>query len=354
METKGAFETEDDSGKLTHDSTPHASLGNDDAHQAGSFSMKPPLPIDEQIDHLADQGISIGSRAFAKRCLLGANYYRLRGYWMTFEQNGTVRKGTRLEDIWAIHEFDRELRLWLWRLIERVEVKARTQFAYVLSLGFGPDALSKPELFSNKKSYKKSMESVGREINHAKKQGMPCVRHNLDKYGKLPLWAAVEVMSMGTVSSLYGNLREDLVIEGHADTVAEEIAAAFGVSAPYLKSWLRHLTMVRNICAHHNRFYNRLLKTRPRMMRRDKRWSGNREFPTFITLERIYEISWPNEWKEELRALDNLISSYPSVSLRPMGFPDNWREVLGIDNLDINKPLPRERKRSMSQNPTID
>ena len=331
METKSAFETAGNSSKLAYDSTPHASLGNDDAHQAGSSFMKPPLPIDEQIDHLVEQGITIGSRAFAKRCLLDTNYYRLRGYWMTFEQSGTIRKGTRLEDIWAIHDFDRELRLWLWRLIERVEVKARTQFAYVLSLGFGPDALSCAELFSSRKSYIKSMEAVEREIRHAKKQGMPCVQHNLDKYGRLPLWAAVEVMSMGTVSSLYGNLREDLVIEGHADTVAEEIAAAFGVSAPYLKSWLRHLTMVRNICAHHNRFYNRLLKTRPRMLRRDKKWSSSREFPTFITLKRIYEVSWVDEWEEELRALDSLISSYPSVSLRPMGFPSNWREVLGVD-----------------------
>ena len=68
-----------------------------------------------------------------------------------------------------------------------------------------------------------------------------------------------------------------------------------------------------------------------------KNLDGTREFPTFITLKRIYEVSWVDEWEEELRALDSLISSYPSVSLRPMGFPSNWREVLGVDYLSTHE-----------------
>lgn len=147
MEKKTTCTARGISGKLSFDSTPHASLCNDDAHQAGSFHFKSALPVDEQIDHLVEQGIVVENRQFAEFCLLTSNYYRLRGYWMTFEEDGAIRAGTRLEDIWAIHEFDREVRLWLWKLIERVEIKARTQFAYVLSNEFGADAHLQAELF---------------------------------------------------------------------------------------------------------------------------------------------------------------------------------------------------------------
>lgn len=330
MEKETPYTVKGKSGTLSHDSTPHASLGNDDAHQAGSCFLKPPLPVDKQIDHLVDQGIAVDDRVAAQRYLLDTNYYRLRGYWMTFEQDGVIQSGTSLEAIWQIHEFDRELRHWLWRVIERVELKARTQFAYVLSNGFGPDAHTVPDYFADSRAHARSMNRIAREIEHGRKQGMPCVLHNLDKYGKLPLWAAVEVMSMGTVSSLYGNLKQDLRADSHEASVSDEIAASFGVSSTYLRSWLRHLTMVRNICAHHNRFYNRLLKINPRMLKRDKCWSGKREFPTFVILKRIYEASWPEIWQDEANALDDLIRSYPTVDLEPMGFPKEWRSALGI------------------------
>lgn len=330
MEKKTTCTARGISGKLSFDSTPHASLCNDDAHQAGSFHFKAALPVDEQIDHLVEQGIVVENRQFAEFCLLTSNYYRLRGYWMTFEEDGAIRAGTRLEDIWAIHEFDREVRLWLWKLIERVEIKARTQFAYVLSNEFGADAHLQAELFFNEKNHKQSLGIIEDEIGRAKNQNMPCVIHNLNKYGELPLWAAVEVMSMGVVSALYGNLRQDAKADEHEKAAADEIASVFGVSRRYLVSWLRHLTMVRNICAHHNRFYNRLLKSLPLMLRRDKRYAGNREFPTFVVLSRIYEKSWPSVWQQAIDELDAIVARYPNVSLKPMGFPEDWRDVLGL------------------------
>ena len=322
------FTNNQTSDKMEYNSTPHASLGIDDAHQAGSCSFKPALTIDRQIDHLISQGICVNDRTAAARTLGDANYYRLRGYWMTFEDNGAILPDTTFEHIRSVYEFDRELRLWLWRMIERVELKVRTQFAYVLSTSFGPDAYMKPGCFRDAEAHKQSLKSIQKEIDRGRRQGMPCILHNLNKYGELPLWAAVEVMSMGTVSALYGNLRPDLQVEGCEKPVVEEISSAFGIGPGFLKSWLRHLTMVRNICAHHGRFYNRLLKSKPRMLRRDRPWAGDREFPTFITLKRIYEVSWPEVWEVELDALDKLIETYSRVDLAPMGFPAGWHDIL--------------------------
>lgn len=328
MNSNSPFPLEALTGRLNTNSTPHASLGNNDAHQAGSCFFKPPLCIDEQIDHLIEQGILVKNRASATQVLNDVNYYRLRGYWITFEKDGKILSGTSLESIWAIYEFDRVLRHWLWRMIERVELKARTQFAYCLSIGIGPNAHINPANFKSAANHFNSMKRVQKEIEQGRKQGMPCVLHNLNKYGELPLWAAVEVMSMGTVSALYGNLAPSIKSSGHAETVSEEMAAAFGVTPDYLKSWLRHLTMIRNICAHHGRLYNRLLKISPRMLKRDKKLASKRAFVTFVTLKRIYEVSWPEIWDSELETLTTIINTYNMVDLTPLGFPAEWHEVL--------------------------
>lgn len=115
---------------------------------------------------------------------------------MTFEDNGAILPDTTFEHIRSVYEFDRELRLWLWRMIERVELKVRTQFAYVLSTSFGPDAYMKPSYFRDAEAHKQSLKSIQKEIDRGRRQGMPCILHNLNKYGELPLWAAVEAMSI--------------------------------------------------------------------------------------------------------------------------------------------------------------
>lgn len=45
------------------------------------------------------------------------------------------------------------------------------------------------------------------------------------------------------------------------------IAAAYGVDEQVLASWLRHLSLVRNICAHHSRLWNRDFTITPTLPR---------------------------------------------------------------------------------------
>ena len=166
------------------------------------------------------------------------------------------------------------------------------------------------------------MESLTRERNRALRDGVPCVVHNIEKYGNLPIWASVEIMSMGTVSQLYGNL------DSAKSGVAKSIANGFGVKPFILKSWLRHLTYIRNICGHHSRLYNRIMTTRANLLKRDTRHDSDKEFPTFLVLKRIYEQSWPEQWPSRLNGLDAAISKHGGVSLQPMRFPEEWRDIL--------------------------
>ncbi len=318
-------------GCINHlDSTPHAS-GNA-ANQAGSsFSTLPPATtFEEQLYKMENRGLVIDDSNFAIAKLRDLNYYRLRGYWLTLEDDGSFIKGTSFGDIWEIYQLDRELRRWLWQAMAPIEIKLRTQFAYEFAHRCGVDAYLDEGNYWRSDNFEKAMKSYERERERAFNQGVPYVVHNMDKYGKLPVWAAVEIISFGTLSMLYGNLDRSVGVDEDGVSLAEAIAKAFGTKPWHLKSWAHHLTTVRNIAAHHDRFYNRVMNIQPTMLRRDSRYAGNKQFPTFIIIKRIYENSWPEDWKTLGAELVSCFDQHPGVNLTPMGMLNDWKRVLGI------------------------
>ena len=324
-------------GGINHgDSTPHASVPTGTANQAGSsFS---PLPdattYEEQLSRMKRRGLVVADEEFALARLRELNYYRLRGYWLTLERDDSFVEGACFDDIWEIYQLDRELREWLWRAIAPIEIKLRTQFAYHFAHLCDAGAYLDTENYRSRLKFEKALSNFKRERDRARDQGVPCVVHNMGKYGKLPVWAAVEIMSLGTLSMLYGNLDPGTGASEGSKGVQAAVARAFGTKPYYLKSWVHHLTTVRNIAAHHDRFYNRVMTICPLLLRQDerriRRRDTNKQFPTFLVLRRIYEKSWPEEWGSLRSELASCIDRHPSVDLSPMGFPKDWRGALGI------------------------
>lgn len=318
------------------DSTPHASVPTGTANQAGSsFSLLPDATTyEEQLSRMKGRGLVVADEEFALARLRELNYYRLRGYWLTLERDDSFVKGASFDDVWEIYQLDRELRTWLWRAIAPIEIKLRTQFAYhfahLCDAGAYLDAVN----YRNRSKFDRAMSNFERERDRARDQGVPCVVHNMGKYGKLPVWAAVEIMSLGTLSMLYGNLDPSAGVSEGSKGVQAAVAEAFGTKPYYLKSWVHHLTTVRNIAAHHDRFYNRVMAICPSLLKRDERCirrrDANKQFPTFLVIRRIYEKSWPEEWESLRSELASCIDRHPSVDLSPMGFPKDWRGALGI------------------------
>ena len=70
------------------------------------------------------------------------------------------------------------------------------------------------------------------------------------------------------------------------------------------------------------------MRIRPKLLRRDVQYSGSKEFPTFMVLKRMYERSWSDQWPELVERLVGIIGHHPDVSLNPMGFPSDWKDVL--------------------------
>jgi len=78
---------------------------------------KPPTTPSQQIQMLADRGMQIPDPDAARFYLAHIGYYRLRGYWIPFENTQVTagkhafKPGVAFDQILNLYTFDRELRL---------------------------------------------------------------------------------------------------------------------------------------------------------------------------------------------------------------------------------------------------
>lgn len=85
----------------------------------------------------------------------------------------------------------------------------RSRFVNALLIYKKDDALFlyDPAIFENKRNYWTDISSISKEIARSSDV---FIRHNFDKHeGNIPVWAAVEIMSFGTLSKMIKNLKAD-------------------------------------------------------------------------------------------------------------------------------------------------
>ncbi len=241
---------------------------------------KPWLSVSDQINRLRLRGVTVPDEEHAARVLGEVGYYRFTGYLYPFRHaefvtspDGRTRvevheryiEGTSFADAEALLGFDRELRLLVLEAVERLEVAVRTRIAHTLGR-LSPFAHEDPATFTTAFTAPPSAAEDETSAHdrwllrlHERQRASDeaFVAHFRERYdGRMPIWAAVEVLEFGQVSRLYGGTRNDL---------ATEIARSFEVPTKRLmQSWLASLNYVRNVAAHHARLFNRKLVVAPR------------------------------------------------------------------------------------------
>jgi|SRR3990172_653132 len=294
---------------------------------------KPPLSFNDQLDLLVRRGMSIPDRERARHYLAHLNYYRLRGYWLPFEESTgsgdhCFKAGTSFEDALSLYVFDRQLRLLLLDAIERVEVSLRTRWAYVLAMRYGAHAHLRQEIFQSREKYQRCLEGLQEEIDRSHEAFIDHYQATYTDPPLPPMWAVCEVMSLGQLSKWFDNLKR------HADR--KEIASVFGLDESVLRSFMHHLTHVRNLCAHHSRVWNRRFTFTMRIPRQPTRiaaWFNAREdrklYNTLVMLGYLLSVISPDsKWVTHVK---QLMAAHLQARPEEMGFPTNW------ENLDIWK-----------------
>lgn len=289
---------------------------------------KAPKTIQEQINLLQSRNMAFRQIADAPHFLSNISYYRLKGYWWEMQDdkvNHHFRSDSFFEDVIDLYNFDRHFRLILFNAIERIEVALRTKLIYHLSLTNGPEWYLNPKLFDKEYEFKLFLSKVEEDLGRSSEEFI--VKHYENHPGEEPeSWKALEVLSMNTLSKLYQNLKHQLPEKN-------KIAQEFGLyNQKHLVSWLRAVTLVRNIIAHHGRLWNRVIinkydwpPTSPHLILSYVPDNDQRRkiFPLLSAI--IYmndRISPGHNIKSELIELFN---KFPKIPLGRMGFPKDWK-----------------------------
>jgi len=289
---------------------------------------KPHYTYDQQLNALVKKGMIIDmAESQALHYLSHCNYYRLSGYWYDYKVINTedFKANTHFSEIIQLYQFDKELRILLLDAIEQIEVSVRTKMAYHLGEAYGAHALLNEGVFYNQRVYQTTLTKLKKD---AVDSNEVFIQHFLAKYQEPlpPIWAVVELMSMGQLSHCYKNLktRHD----------AKAIADNFDLDSKTLQSFLHHLTTLRNHCAHHARVWNRrftITIQKPRYKPEDilQAWQSDniackKLYNTLIMMVGMLNTIDPEHtWTHRLKSL---LNEYNSIDPKSMGFINDWQQ----------------------------
>ncbi|WDF67143.1 Abi family protein [Sphingobacterium oryzagri] len=297
---------------------------------------KPATTYAEQLQRLADRGLKFSNISKSLFLLQNISYYRLSGYWYPLldepKDAHIFKKDSTFDMAFSMYCFDRELRKLVIAELEKIEIAIRAKMIYILSYSYGTFWYSQSKLFSNAEMHSKSIKKLKEEFDRSDEQFLKSFKR---KYNDPlpPSWMLLEITSIGGLSHLYKNLKP-----GRSK---RDIANYYGLDTTTFESWLHSIVYVRNICAHHARLWNRIMRITPVIPTNPgKTWLTTLEMTNSITGESIpvnnrtyyllsmviYLLQVVNPNHTFKNKIIDLLVKYPNIDTGAMGFPSNWME----------------------------
>jgi len=299
---------------------------------------KPALTIDEQIILLKSRGMLFRDETQAAIYLKNISYYRLKGYWWDMQSDRvlhTMKPETWFENIIDRYIFDHNLRIILFDAIEHIEIALRTKMIYHLSLAHGGLWYMNPDLFENKviKLTDGTVKTVHQiTINDLRKEIYRSheifIKDHRNRYPgqDADAWKSLEVASLGTLSKLYKNLKNQLPEKA---VIAKEMGLNLHSE---LSSWLEAISYLRNIVAHHSRLWSRNMVKKPvdQINNPIRKWFTHPLIPVqtkkpFLIIScMVYLCNGIISNHHVKSRILELICSNPEIPVYKLGFLNNW------------------------------
>lgn len=301
--------------------------------------------LDEQIAILQNKGLVIDDINYAKEVLLRENYFFLMGYrhlFLVSEKDRVFLPNTNFRELYALFNFDRQIRNIIFKNILIVENNAKSIFSYQLSKKYG----IKEKSYLNPKNFNRSPDRR-RQVNDLLKKMERQIRvnggqhsatmHYINNYGYVPLWIVVKVLSFGIVSELFTILKpED----------QNEIANIYHLQADDLALYFPIMSNFRNLCAHEDILYdhrsqriipNTIYHANLNIPKMDGEYIYGKDdlFALMIILKQVLaEDNFHLLLQEISYEVDILAGKLKVISidkvLDAIGFPKNFKDMIGM------------------------
>ena len=236
----------------------------------------------------------------------------------------SIREANRLMTI------DREYQRILFEYIGLFELQFRSSYAREMSLRYGAFAHRNPKLYKNAKHFEGFLSEYSIPFKRIR-YGNECrQKQHIREYGDMPIWEAVEEVSLGTLSKLYKNTK--------SAAVRDAVAGSFACDRELFESWTSCLTVVRNQIAH---FGFLLGKTLPRQPKKMSEIDANNTNPFYVTLMlmRMLRTNIHFQGLPELMFSAQIFLKISKLfsgaerECKALGVPDDWFELISSPNV---------------------
>lgn len=285
--------------------------------------------IDEQLEILRSRGLTIEDDDLAKEFLLKNNYYRISGYSLTLRRNDVFSPSATFQNIVDIYSFDQEFRHILLLYIKMIEVHMKSIYAYEFSKIYGPLGYLDEQNFTNPTRHR----DIISKSEQQKKQRLPheaYLKHFInDLQEDVPLWAYVDLLTISDISFLYSISNQSI-----KDSVAQHFGLTMKRGSDILARHMHSMTIIRNLCAHGSRIYNRLFEQKPSLNKKElslliRDTNGQVDnahlYGFILVMKRMLSKADFQAMKDSIVALTR---KYPFVRMDYYGFRDDWIDKL--------------------------
>lgn len=213
--------------------------------------MKEYKNFNELLDYIISKGVSVNNKEDALYKIKTYSYYSIvNTYKDVFKNtNNEYKKNVSFDEIYALFEFDKNLRSIFLEYSLEIEMILKSLLAETISSKYGVKDYLINKNFDdtiNKTIINESINVIKEEIN--KQNGKhEAVTHYIDEYGFVPPFVLIKILTLGELSRLYAMLKQ---------SDRQRISKNFKLSDKVLKQIIMNMTMIRNICAHNDRLFS--------------------------------------------------------------------------------------------------
>ena len=213
--------------------------------------MKEYKSNEELINYLSLKGVNITDKSDALEKIERYTYYSIvNTYKNVFkDENEKYINNVSFDEIYALFEFDKNLKNIILKYCLEIETVIKSIMANQISKVYGIKdylSISNWDTSINNDIKENLLNKINNEIEKDYKVHT-AVTHYIDKYGFVPPFVLVKILTFGVASSYYGLLKQ---------SDRQAIAKYFKISDKLLKQILKNLTTIRNVAAHSDRLYN--------------------------------------------------------------------------------------------------
>lgn len=304
---------------------------------------KPFLTYEQQIQKLINEKhLIVNDVEFAMEKLQELSYFTLIGGYKDPFRDPMTRvyiENTTFEDIYALYQFDDQLRELIFKYLCQIEKRMRSLISYAFCEQYGElqDAYLDSANYNDSERNQNGVNNLIRILDKLanRSSDYEYLVYQRRIYHNVPLWVLVNTLTFGQLSKMYSFLLSQ---------IQSKISRQFvHVNERELEQYLKVLVLYRNVCAHNERLFshkvyseipNTVLHQKLGIAQNGTQYVYGKKdlFGVVIAFRYLLPKEEFNIFKRKLaKQIERYLRNSQRISeqklLEIMGFPQNWKMI---------------------------